>query len=222
MDKAILDRYLINSNLTDCVSYFMEDRNIIPTTNCLGLRINENRKNRANGHCIEAIIDYPYQKGDWVLYSFQLSIPEVSPPFPSDKFYYVCSFEQTPEGDEQNIDEFMNLKSPLGLKIGSLFNKDYLSISYLGIPDNNCPVIPIKRGEFFNITFSVKWSDNSDGKARIIVENDYFDFEGKNMYNKMHNKLRLGHFRDTSIQTENDLYFKDFGIMKIDARAIGL
>ena len=223
MEKYELDKKFINSNLTDCVSYFLEDRNIIPTSsNCLGLRINENRKNRANGHCIEAVIDYPYENRDWILYSFELSIPEVCPPFPSEKFYYVSSFEQTPEGDEQNIDEFMNFKPPIGLKIGSLFNKDYLSISYLDIPDNSCPVIPIPRGEFFNITFSVRWSDGNDGRARIIIGDDYYDFEGRNMYNKMHNKLRLGHFRDTSIQTENDFYFRNLGVMKIDARAIGL
>lgn len=223
MNKDEIDRSFLNSSLSDHIKYQFSHENIIPTsTGCLGLRINQNFKVRSNGHCVEAAINYPYEENDWVIYSYDISIPEMCPPFSSEKFYYISCFEQQLEGDEQDKQEFLNLKTPLGLKIGSLFNKDYINIVYKGVPDQDAPVIKIKRGEFFNVTFSVKWSQGEDGRARVIVDGESYDFSGSNMYNSKPNKLRLGHFRDVSIQTENDLYFRNPSIMKIDPRALGI
>lgn len=78
------------------------------------------------------------------------------------------------------------------------------------IPPETIAIVPIKKWEWINLVFNIKWSKDNFWFIELLV-NDESVTKGKfywaNMYNKISNYLKIWIYRNPNIKSSNSVYF---------------
>lgn len=165
----------------------------------------------------ELAIDYPYEEGDIVRYSWRMKLPDNFAPDAGNHWWLVARWNSQPNpAMGEKAEDFVgrNPAMMLGYKLAN--GQDALYLAY-GVPDTLSTVnFTLPRGEWVKLTLEVKWSRSNEGWVKLYVNDGkapYREARGRNMYGKYHNLFRLGSYRSADIQTDATILYGDVRVL---------
>jgi hypothetical protein len=161
-----------------------------------------------NGVRAEAVVDYPFNEGDIVEYSWRIRIPTG---FQNDaangnRWYIMGQWHDKPVGGGEGTGN----SPPLSFSFGEVSGANYLSFEYLGDTPDPADLIPVPFDTWVNIKVKVWWTQNPTGQAEVYVNDVLNQTEtGQNMLNALSHYFKLGQYRHPDITTNNTVHIDD-------------
>lgn len=190
----------------------------------LALSLFPNQAKKNSGIRSEISIDYPFQEGDVVEYSWQFRIPENFPSdAPKNRWWVFAQCHDQPDKNKgETWDSYTPHSPPIIFGYGNLNGKDKISFtsgldgSEKGIEPRG--TITLTKNIWHSIRFVVKWSQKESGEVNVYYDNSTtptFFSKGPNMLNAFQHYFKLGQYRNAEINTENTVHIKNVSIKKI-------
>lgn len=189
----------------------------------LGLRVFRGQKKVNGGVRAEISVDYPFQQGETVRYSWRLMFPKnfVSDA-PKNRWWVIGQWHDQPNEElGETWEDFRSFSPPVLLGLGELEGKLAITLTYG--PTNGTleprvvgPVF-LERGKWYSITVVIRWSQGPEGKASVFLDDllePAMSVDGPNMNNDYKHYLKLGMYRHPRIATDNWIYVDDLAISK--------
>lgn len=181
------------------------------TEHSITFKISPNQARLHSGIRSELSIDYPYQLGQTVSYSFEMKVPD---DFQNDKKNRWSLFAQwhdqpNPERGE-TWQNFPGNSPPVSLFTESQQGVFGIGIDYGGV---HREWVPLSKGQWHRFQFRFLWSNKQDGKLTVALNDETrFLFTGANMLNDFQHYLKIGLYRHSKIPTRNQISFKALDI----------
>lgn len=186
----------------------------------LALRLYPNQPKKNNGVRSELSIDYPYQQGETVRYTWQFRVPEGFPnDAPENRWWVLADWHDQPDktkGETWETYDGIGQSAPIIFGYGFLDGKDQVSFTY-GTNHRPIGTFPFTKGEWHTITIEVTWSQGSSGKAVVYVDEAVepaFSVSGPNMLNAYQHYMKLGMYRHPDIALDNTIHIRQVRITK--------
>lgn len=189
----------------------------------LGLHVFPGQSKLHGGIRAEIAVDYPFEPGETVCYSWRFRLPEnFVTDAPKNRWWIIGQWHDQPNKRlGETWEKFNSFSPPVLLGLGELEGKPAVCLSYGPNHENikqqvKGPVF-LKRGKWHAITFIIHWSHGSDGKALVYLDDlstPTMSAEGPNMNNDYAHYLKLGMYRHPDIATDNWIYVDDLQISK--------
>lgn len=185
----------------------------------LALLIAPGQRIKNGGLSSEISINFPYEEGDIVRYSWRMMVPERFGADAENRWWLVARWNAQPNPRlGEKAETFHTLNPPLLVGYKMVNGLDTFSLSY-GIPQPvSTDAFSVIRNDWTKVDMVVKWSRGNDGYAKLYVNDSKTavkELTGRNMYTKYHNILKLGSFRSPSIFTEATFLFGDIKAEKV-------
>lgn len=177
----------------------------------LALRVFPGQKKLNKGNRAEVSVDYPFQPGDTVRYSWKFMIP---PGFPSDapknRWCLIGQWHDQPDETKGETWEGFPSRSPTVLiGVGELEGKPAIGFNYGLDQSQKFGPVFLEPGTWHTLSVVIRWSQKEDGEATF-----YFDdltkplttFSGPNLHNAYQHFLKLGLYRHPEIATDNTIH----------------
>jgi hypothetical protein len=185
----------------------------------LEFKIFPNQKKINKGIRTEVSIDYPYQKGDVVEYSYEFLIPENKfEPDDQNRWWILgAQFHDQPNRTlNEKWDNFPSHSPVMSWVYGNIKKQHVLSFSY-GTEQRHIGSISIKENKWYKIKMRIKWSSDKDGFCDVYLDNKetpVFSAYGVNMYNDYQHYFKLGMYRHPKINTQASIHIRHIDIQK--------
>lgn len=187
----------------------------------LGLHLFPGQRKVHGGIRAEISVDYPFQQGETVRYSWRFLLPnDFISDAPKNRWWVIGQWHDQPNKKQgETWKNFHSHSPPVLLGLGELDGKLAMSLSYgpTNVKHKQRVVGPIflERGKWHTITFVIRWSQGADGKALVFLDDlssPVITAEGPNMNNDYQHYLKLGMYRHPDIATDNWIYVDDLEI----------
>ncbi len=191
-----------------------------PQGNHLELRTYRGQPLKNGGVRAEISIDYPFQDGDTVRYSWRMMLPaDFVSDAPANRWWLVAQWHDQPDRTRGETWSGYPAHSPsVGLGYGQLAGQDTLSLLY-GAPDPGPGgLIPISRGAWHAISVEITWSTGARGKVRVFIDGSKTparEASGRNMYNTFQHYMKLGMYRQPDIRGDTWIYIGGVTIQRL-------
>jgi len=185
----------------------------------LGLHVFPGQKKRNGGIRAEVSVDYPHKQGETVRYAWKFLVPKgfVSDA-PKNRWWIIGQWHDQPDTNRgESWDSFASKSPPVLLGIGELQDRLCIGINYgLDQSQKHGPIF-IEPGKWHSIVVEIHWSQKTDGKATLFLDDltkPIAIAEGPNMHNDFQHYLKLGMYRHPEIKSDNWIYIDDLKITK--------
>jgi hypothetical protein len=190
----------------------------------LGLHLIPGQSKVHGGIRAEVSVDYPFQPGDTVRYSWRFMVPkEFVSDAPKNRWWVVGQWHDQPNRIRgETWQNFPANSPPILLGIGELEGALAMGLTYgpgnQNLGSRSAGHVPLERGNWHSISVVIRWSQGTDGKASVFVDDPSkpaLVAEGPNMNNDFQHYWKLGMYRHPDIATDNWIYIDDLEISKI-------
>lgn len=187
----------------------------------LGLGITPDRRKTNKGVRAEVSVNYPYQPGDTVEYSWRLRIPaDFVSDAPKNRWWLIGQWHDQPNPHRgESWSDFPPSSPPIHLALGELGGRVMVTLGYgvtaTGRKQQNHGPVPLDRGRWHHIVVRIRWSRLSDGTANLFVDGSakpVLTASGPNMNNDYHHYWKVGMYRHPDIATENWVHLDDLEV----------
>lgn len=184
----------------------------------LGLGIKPDQRKKNKGVRAELSVNYPYQPGDTVVYSWRLRIPaDFVSDAPRNRWWLIGQWHDQPNPHRgESWSDFPSSSPPIHLALGELGGRVMVSLGYgvtaTGLKQQNHGPVPLDRGSWHHIVVRIHWSRQSDGTADVFIDDPnkpVFTASGPNMNNDYQHYWKVGMYRHPEIATENWIHLDD-------------
>lgn len=185
----------------------------------LGLHIFPAQKKLHGGIRAEISVDFPHQSGDTIRYAWRFMVPEgFTSDAPRNRWWLIGQWHDQPDKTRnESWEKFPSNSPPVLISLGEIDGKLGLGLAYGPKQDQKHGPIFIKPGKWHQLTVDIHWSQKSDGKATIYLDDltkPTATFTGPNMHNAYQHYLKFGMYRHPEIATDNWIYIDDLTIAK--------
>ncbi|WJG09740.1 polysaccharide lyase [Aliiglaciecola sp. LCG003] len=183
----------------------------------IGLYLAKNNSKLNNGVRAELSLDYPFEEGETVTYHWKMKIPaDFKSDAPRNRWWSMAQWHDQPNRiKKETWKNHASLSPPVALYYGVFRGKDVLSVHYKGLKPSPYDLIELKRDQWTTIDMQIKWSQKGDGWLKVFVNGSADPVvvkKGPNMHNDYQHYLKLGMYRDPSIETENWVFIDELMI----------
>lgn len=184
----------------------------------LALNLFQDNKKLRDRVRAEISIDYPYNEGETLRYSWQFKLPEVFPSdFPLNRWWVIGQWHDQPDISKgETWDGHESQSPPVLFGYGNDGKDDILSFTY-GTTHTPIGTIPLKKNVWNTITIDITWSQSDMGKAVVYLnglDKPIFVANGANMLNGYQHYMKIGQYRHSDIATDNTVYVRNVAISK--------
>jgi len=185
----------------------------------LGLHLFPGQKKVHKGVRAEVSVDYPFEIGETVRYSWRFMLPkDFVSDAPKNRWWVIGQWHDQPNKQKgETWDGFPSHSPPVLIGLGEAEGGLKIGLSY-GTPQlRDLGLLPVERGKWHSISVVISWSKGPDGKAAIFLDDltkPAITAEGANMHNDYQHYFKLGMYRHPEISTENWIYIDDVQISK--------
>ncbi|TWT73082.1 polysaccharide lyase [Allorhodopirellula solitaria] len=190
----------------------------------LGLHVFRGQSKVNRGIRAEVSVDYPFQQGDIIRYSWRFMLPvDFVSDAPRNRWWLIGQWHDQPNSTNgETWDNFESRSPPVLLGLGELDGKLAIGLT-CGVTDGDHQqrsVGPafLERGKWHRIATEVLWSQGSEGEVRVFIDENLdpvMSAKGPNMNNDYQHYLKLGMYRHPAIETDNRIYIDDIEILKV-------
>jgi hypothetical protein len=186
----------------------------------LGLHIISGQNKVNNGIRAEVSLDYPYQQGQTVRYSWQFMLPsDFASDAPTNRWWLIGQWHDQPDKAKgETWNGFPSRSPPVAIGLAELDGHLVIGLSYGPTKPRNLGSLTVERGKWHSITVVIRWSRSSDGKASVYLDDltkPALTADGPNMHNDVQHYLKLGMYRHPAINTDNWIYIDDVRISTV-------
>lgn len=188
----------------------------------IGFRLNNTTLPVHGGIRSEIAVDYPFQEGESVRYSWEMML---SGPFPGDtplnRWWSLAQWHDQPDrriGEKWK--DFPPRSPPVSIYFEERNGKPGIGVITNGRDKRSWT--PVPRGEWLRLSVSMLWSRGDEGKLIFEIDGHpeaQLVANGKNMYNGYQHYLKFGQYRHPQIKTDNTVFFRNLSIAKEPLRA---
>lgn len=215
LPEALLDVSNLQVASKNNVAIFTEDENAY-----LGLRLFARQQKVNSGVRAEISVDYPFQAGETVRYSWRFMLPnDFISDAPQNRWWIMAQWHDQPNpalGESWEEERFL-LSPPIALSFGEADGQIIAVMTYGVDVSRNIGWIPIEKGIWHDISVVIHWSQDESGSASV-----YFDIAstsiaaatGANMRNDYQHFFKLGMYRHPDIATENWIFVDSINVFK--------
>ena len=187
----------------------------------LGLHVFRGQPKVSGGIRAEVSVDYPFQQGDVIRYSWRFMIPaDFVSDAPRNRWWVIGQWHDQPNvtlGEDR--DNFESRSPPVLLGLGELNGSLAIALNYGPTHGDHKqrsfgPVF-LERGKWHRITTEIRWSEESEGEVRVFLNekvDPVMSATGPNMNNDYQHYLKLGMYRHPEIATDNWIYIDNINI----------
>jgi hypothetical protein len=188
----------------------------------LGLHVFPGQSKVNNGIRAELSVDYPFEQGETVRYSWRFMLPkDFVSDTPKNRWWLIGQWHDQPNQKKgESWQGFPAHSPPVAIGLGELDGRLAISLSYGSPRMRNFGAFTVERGKWHSIAVVIRWSQGSDGKAAVFLDDltkPTIIAEGPNMHNDYRHYLKLGMYRHPDIDTDNWISIEGVQISK-DAR----
>lgn len=166
----------------------------------------------------EVAVNFPYQEGDTVRYSWEMKFPA---DFTGDSLNRWWALAQWHDQPDRRIGEtwanFPPRSPPVSLYIEQRNGVAGMGVIYNGTNKRSWAKLPL--GEWIAVTVSLHWSTQEDGQLLFFVDK-FPEFSlhlhGNNMQNSYQHYLKLGQYRHSGIKIKSSVLFRKLKIKLIE------
>ena len=177
----------------------------------LALRVFPGQKKLNKGNRAEVSVDYPFQPGDTVRYTWKFMIP---PGFPSDapknRWCLIGQWHDQPDETKGETWEGFPSRSPSVLiGFGELEGKAAIGLNYGLDQSQKFGPVFLEPGTWHTLSVVIRWSQKEDGRATFFFDDltkPLTTFTGPNLHNAYQHFLKLGLYRHPEIATDNTIH----------------
>ncbi len=187
----------------------------------LALHLFTGQPKKNNGVRSEISIDYPYQEGETVRYSWQFRIPEdFQSDTPANRWWVLADWHDQPDrtkGETWDTYAGIGQSAPIVIGYGYLNNTDMIGFTY-GVGERQERGLPISKNKWYKITLEVTWSQDNNGRARVFIDDNkeaWVDMKGPNMLNAFQHYMKAGMYRHPDIALDNTIHIRQVRITKL-------
>lgn len=195
-------------------------------TKHLGLRVSPGQNKVHGGIRAEVSVDYPFQQGETVSYSWRFMLPkEFVSDAPRNRWWVIGQWHDQPNKKlNENWENFSSHSPPVLLGLGELKGKLALSLIYGPtngkLKSHTAGFVFLERAKWHRITVVMHWSRGPEGKASVFLDDSsqpVMTAKGPNMNNDYQHYWKLGTYRHPEIATDNWIYLDDLEVSKTPA-----
>jgi len=187
----------------------------------LGLHVFRGQPKVSGGIRAEVSVDYPFQQGDVIRYSWRFMMPaDFVSDAPRNRWWVIGQWHDQPNVTlGEDWDNFESRSPPVLLGLGELNGSLAIALNYGPTHGDHKqrsfgPVF-LERGNWHRITTEIRWSEGSEGEVRVFLNekvDPIMSATGPNMNNDYQHYLKLGMYRHPEIATDNWIYIDDIQI----------
>jgi len=187
------------------------------TNKYLGLHIIPGQNKVNNGIRAELSVDYPYEQGQTVSYTWQFMLPAgFVADAPTNRWWLIGQWHDQPDKAKgETWKGFPARSPPVAIGLAELGGRLVIGLSYGPIKPRNLGPLIVERGKWHAITVVIRWSRGSDGRASVFLDDltrPALTADGPNMHNDVQHYLKLGMYRHPQINTDNWIFIRDIRI----------
>ncbi len=188
----------------------------------LALRNFYKQKLKSNGVRAEVAVDFPYNKGDVVTYSWKFMIAkDFKSDAPQNRWWVLADWHDQPDRTKgENWDNFPARSAPIILGYGQINGQDFLSFGYGSPTFKNIGLMPFSRGVWNRVKVKIAWSRGKEGSAEVFMNDPSrptLRAQGPNMHNDFQHYLKIGSYRHPDIRSDIWVNIADINIVKESA-----
>jgi len=212
-DKASLSRISTALSAPELESMmFLESlkTNAFIDQDALTFTLKPNQRKLFGGIRSELSVNFPYQVGERVTYTFDMKVPADFVADNKKNRWWI--FAQWHDQPDPKLNETWN-DMPGNSPPISLFVEEREGVFGVGVNYLNSENFwfAINKGEWNRYRFEIHWSDVDTGMGQLLFSfNDEIEknFVGRNMLNSYQHYLKIGMYRHPKINTFNRVLFK--------------
>lgn len=189
----------------------------------LSLSLFPGQEKKNDGIRSEVLVDYPFQIGDTIRYSWQFRMPKDFVADPDNRWWVFADWHVQPDLTRvETWDNVPPVSQPVIVGYGNVEGRDVLSLS-IGRADMDTGIVPVgtipfSRGEWHTVTAEIRWSEQADGQVRLSLDNSpamTLLGHGATMLNGYQHYMKVGMYRHPAIATQNTLELRHIQIEKV-------
>lgn len=186
----------------------------------LGMRCYRGQPLKNNGVRAQASVDFPYQEGETVRYSWRFAIgPDFRADDPANRWWVFAGWHDQPDPRlGETWEGFPSRSTPIGLGYGRLNGQDLLALFYGSPSPVTVALIPFSRGVWHQLDLEIKWSRTSAGRAAVYLDQSTTPAHvasGPNMHNGYQHYLKVGTYRHPDIDGDAWVNVRDVAISRV-------
>ena len=190
----------------------------------LGLMVSGNQARVHGGVRAEVSVDYPFQPGDTVEYSWQMMIPaEFVTDAPQNRWWLIGQWHDQPDPSQgETWDNFESRSPPVLIALGELHGQLGLGVS-CGPTTNSQPQrtwgpVALERGSWHTLRVRIHWSQQDDGRIDLFLDegtDPVVSDRGPNLNNAYQHYFKFGMYRHPEISSTNWIYVDELHIQRL-------
>lgn len=166
-----------------------------------------------NGHRAELSCKDRAPIGKEIVYKFSFMIPILYKE--TDMWQYISQFHDRPDVAHGETWATYNSHYPPPLSLS--YHKNIITVKRYDKKDGYHIIAStnIKKGNWVDITYRIKWSEKNDGFIEVFVNGKNVSngkVYGPNLYNSSGNYFKIGIYEDKKNPYKNSLYYDDVSI----------
>lgn len=187
------------------------------TNTYLGLHVIPGQNKVNNGIRAEVSVNYPYEQGQTVRYSWRFMIAtNFVADAPTNRWWLIGQWHDQPDKAKgETWAGFPSRSPPVALALAEKNGKLTIGLTYGPTKPHNLGPLTIERGKWYSIAVVIRWSRGTDGTASVYLDDltkPALSAAGPNMHNDISHYLKLGMYRHPAINTDNWIYIDDVQI----------
>lgn len=188
-------------------------------TKYLEFKLFRNQDKVNGGIRSEVSIDYPFQSGNTIEYSYEFLMPEGKFLSDSKNRWWIVGSQFHDQPNRRKNEKWGNFPkhSPsINFSYGFSDNQHLLHLMY-GLKNQHVGTLNIKENQWYNIKMAIKWSTKADGKIDVFINNSpkpSISATGANMYNDYQHYWKIGMYRHSNIKTNASLFIRNIQILQ--------
>lgn len=188
--------------------------------NSLTLQLYDGLPVMNGGTSAELAVDYPYQEGATVRYSWRMMIPATfAADNPANRWCLFARWNDQPNTKYGEKAEMFSTHNPV-LMLGYKMTEgvDTLYFSY-GIQDAiTATTFAVRRNEWMKMVMEITWSRGDKGRAKLFINDSPIpitEVRGANMYGRYHNLFRVGLNRSAQVRSLTSIAIGDINVTAV-------
>lgn len=219
LQEAIVSTLMADSSLWPHVGLEIAGARCVSVADgAVTLRILGGQAKLNNGVRTEISLDYPFEEGQTVLYSWEMMIPEgFIHDAPDNRWWVMGQWHDQPDPAlGETWEGFPAHSPPQAFYFGYLDGAYRLQPQYGGSRDDDpSRLITLVPGQWLRLRVEISWSQGQEGSMSIWLDEDaepYAAWTGPNMLNGYQHYLKLGMYRHPDIMSDNEIKLRRLAV----------